>query len=145
MKLNRPEVVAEVRAAFERYEKALVDRDLAVLRECFRDSDDVVHFGVDDAQRGAVELAQWRTDQPPLPFGRSLLSTLITTFGRKSAVVSTFFSYPGRAFMGRQSQTWIKTPVGWRIVHAHVSEVPNTSDGSHFKFERTLSSEDIDR
>jgi len=37
MEIDLPEVVAEVRAAFERYEKALVSNDVSVLDELFRE------------------------------------------------------------------------------------------------------------
>ncbi len=119
---NRSEVVAEVRAAFERYEAALVSRDLDVLAASFDDDACVLRFGIADCQRGPAELARWRAAQPSLPLGRTLSQTEITTFGTRLAVVTTLFSYPGRRTVGRQSQTWVRHD-RWVIVHAHVSEV----------------------
>ena len=36
-------------------------------------------------------------------------------------MVTTRFEYPGGGKLGRQSQTWVRLPQGWRIVTAHVS------------------------
>jgi len=123
--VNLPEVVDEVRAEFESYERALAGRDLDAMKSSFSSSPEVVRFGIADRQRGPDELAQWRANQPPLPPGRRLTETLVTTYGRDVAVVTTLFSYPGRPITGRQSQTWLRLEDGWRIVHAHVSEVKN--------------------
>jgi hypothetical protein len=122
--VRRPDVVAEVAAVFWSYEAALVASDTTALAEFFWDSDEVVRFGVADAQTGARQLREWRARQPPLPAGRRLADTRVTTFGEDWAVVTTLFDYPDRALIGRQSQTWVRFPAGWRIVSAHVSEVP---------------------
>jgi hypothetical protein len=114
----------EVEKAFFAYEQALVTNDTDALADAFWLAPEVVRFGVSDRQVGPAELRAWRAAQPPLPPGRTLLDTRIVTFGADVAVVSTRFTYPGRAVEGRQSQTWIRLPEGWRIVHAHVSEVP---------------------
>ena len=121
--VNLPEVVDEVRAEFERYELALVGRDLTAMGSSFASSPEIVRFGIADSQHGPEELAQWRANQPPLPPGRLLTETRVATYGRDVSVVTTLFSYPGRPMTGRQSQTWLRLEDGWRIVHAHVSEV----------------------
>jgi ketosteroid isomerase-like protein len=113
----------EIDEAFAEYEKALVDNDLFALTEAFWASPDVVRFGIADHQVGAEQLRAWREAQAPLPPGRTLFDTRIVAFGPDVAVVTTRFHYPGRAAEGRQSQTWIRLPAGWRIVHAHVSEI----------------------
>ena len=117
-------VVAEVTARFLDYERALTAGDLAAMAAAFDRSDDLVRFGITDRQRGSSELEAWRSAQPPLPAGRTLAETTVRAFGPDLAVVSTLFTYPGRSFEGRQSQTWVRLACGWRIVHAHVSEVP---------------------
>jgi hypothetical protein len=122
--VNSPDVVAEVLAAFQRYENALVTNNLKVMAELFSDAPEVVRFGINDYERGPEELAKWRASQPPHRPGRSLEDLTITTFGQTTAVVTTLFSYPGRHLVGRQSQTWVCGENGWRIVHAHVSEIP---------------------
>lgn len=114
----------EVRAAFARYEQALVDGDLAVLTELFWDDPRCRRFGVTDRQQGAAEIAAWRRAHPSVPAGRRLRDTLVLVLGDGAAVVTTLFDHPGSGTEGRQSQTWYRFPQGWRIVAAHVSEVP---------------------
>jgi Protein of unknown function (DUF3225) len=122
MEFDRPEVVAEVAAAFAAYEAALADNDADEIVGFFHESPDTVRFGLSDHQVGVEEQRQWRSRQPPLPAGRRLCDTRVSTFGADFAVVTTFFGYPGSPVTGRQSQTWVRLPAGWRIVSAHVSE-----------------------
>ena len=121
--LDRPDVVAQVRAVFERYERALVDGDVAVLNELFWDDPRCVRYGVADRQYGAGEIAAWRRTHPSVPPGRRLTGTVIVAVGDRTAVVSTLFGYPGLPIEGRQTQTWARLPEGWRIVAAHGSEI----------------------
>lgn len=123
MEHNDPEVVAEVSALFSAYEAALVVRDLTAMAYAFDDSADLVRFGINDEQRGPEALARWRASQGPIPPGRTCTETVVSTFGRDVAVVTTRFRYPGHPFVGRQSQTWVRIDGTWRIVHAHVSEL----------------------
>ena len=122
--LDRPDVVAQVRAAFARYERALVDGDVAVLTELFWDDPRCVRYGVADRQQGAAEIAAWRREHPSVPPGRRLRETVVVAVDDRTAVVSTLFGYPGAATEGRQTQTWARLAAGWRIIAAHVSEVP---------------------
>ncbi|GAA4689381.1 oxalurate catabolism protein HpxZ [Pseudonocardia yuanmonensis] len=122
--IDAPEVVAEVRTAFERYEKALREGDVATLTELFWADPRCVRYGVADRQYGAGEIAAWRRANPGVQPGRTLSGTVVLATGEASAVVSTLFGYPGGATEGRQTQTWVRLPEGWRIVAAHVSEVP---------------------
>jgi hypothetical protein len=114
----------EVRIEFERYEQALVDGDVDLMNAVFWASPDVVRYGIADSQVGAEALAAWRAAQPPLPTGRTLSDTIVSAVSPDVVIVSTCFTYPGRPLLGRQSQTWVRLPDGWRIVSAHVSEVP---------------------
>ncbi len=120
MEINQAAVVAEVTEAFQAYEKALVDGDNETLLGYFWGDPALVRFGLADEQRGYDQLRDWRMAQGPLP-GRRLYDTVVSTFGTDAAVVTTGFDYPDTGAPGRQSQTWIRTPVGWRIVGAHVS------------------------
>jgi hypothetical protein len=122
--LDRPDVVADVRAAFDRYERALVDGDVAVLTELFWDDERCVRFGVADRQQGAGQIAAWRSAHPSVRPGRRLSETRVLAVDDRTAVVTTLFGYPDGAVEGRQSQTWVRFDVGWRIVAAHVSEIP---------------------
>jgi ketosteroid isomerase-like protein len=125
MDIDRADVVAEVTAAFEAYEHALVANDVEAMLGFF--SGRALRFGIADQQAGLAEQRRWREAQPPLPAGRRLKDTEIRAYGADTAVVTTLFGYPGSDVLGRQSQTWMRLPEGWRIVHAHVSE-PRTPD-----------------
>jgi ketosteroid isomerase-like protein len=120
VQLDRPEVIAEVTAAFEAYEHALVTDDVEGMLGFFAPG--AVRFGVADHQVGLDEQRRWRLAQPPLPPGRRLKDTKIQAYGPSTAVVTTLFGYPGRDVLGRQTQTWVRLADGWRIVTAHVSE-----------------------
>jgi hypothetical protein len=122
--LDRPEVVAAVRAAFARYERALVAGDVAVLTELFWADPRCVRFGVTDRQQGGAEIAAWRAAHPSVPPGRRLWDTRVIAVDDHTAVVTTLFDYPDGAVEGRQSQTWVRFAEGWRIVAAHVAEHP---------------------
>jgi hypothetical protein len=119
VELDRPEVIAEVGAAFEDYERALVANDVDRIVGFFAPG--AVRFGIADQQVGLDEQRRWRLAQPPLPAGRWLKDTIIQGYGESTAVVTTLFGYPGSEVLGRQSQTWVRLPDGWRIVTAHVS------------------------
>lgn len=122
MEINLPDVVAEVRAAFERYEQALVSNDVSALDGFFRDDPRTIRYGVNENLYGFAEIAAFRAARVPVALGRSLSRTVITTYGRDFAVASTLYerpSAPGR--IGRQMQTWVRFADGWKIVAAHVS------------------------
>jgi ketosteroid isomerase-like protein len=125
--VDDPAVVAEVTAAFDAYEAALVAGDNETVCALFWSDPRTVRFGVADAQDGHAAIAAWRSTQGPLP-GRRLHGSAVHTFGSDLAVVTTRFSYPGGAAEGRQTQTWVRFPEGWRVVSAHVSEI-GASDG----------------
>jgi hypothetical protein len=122
--INRPEVVAAVRAAFERYERALVTRDFDTLDEQFWDGAEVVRFGIAENQYGPEVIGAWRRVAPLIHPSRRLANTVVTTFGTDFSTVSTEFRsdvQPG--LVGRQMQTWVRFPGGWRVVAAHVSTI----------------------
>jgi hypothetical protein len=121
VEVNRPEVVAEVAKVFAEYEAALVEGDNDRLVGFFWDSPSLVRFGLADRQSGYTRLRAWRLAEPPVPAGRHLEDTGIVTFGGDFAVTTTCFGYPENPAEGRQSQTWLRTASGWRIVSAHVS------------------------
>jgi ketosteroid isomerase-like protein len=120
--LDRADVVAEVRAAFEAYEAALVAHDLAALDAAFWADPRVVRFGIADDQVGADAIAAWRRAAGPVTPGRALHDTKVTAFGTDLAIVTTKFTDDARG-VGRQSQVWMRIERRWRIVGAHVSRV----------------------
>ena len=122
MEIDLPEVLAEVTAQFERYEQALVSNDVAVLDELFRKDSRTLRYGIAENLYGYGEIASFRAGRSPVGLMRKTARTVITTYGRDNAVASTLFyrdTLPGR--VGRQMQTWVRFPEGWRIVAAHVS------------------------
>ncbi len=123
--INIPEVVAEVEAAFARYEAALVSNDVAVLDELFWRSEQTLRYGATENLYGYDQIAGFRTARSPVGLERSLGKTVITTYGRNFATANCEFMRGGKS--GRQSQTWMRTPHGWRVVTAHVSLLPGPS------------------
>lgn len=121
MDINLPEIVAEVTAVFQRYEKALTANDVAVLDDLFCDSPHTVRFGVTENLYGYGAIKAFRAARPATGLQREIFSTVITTFGRDFAVANTEFRRTGSDRTGRQSQTWLRTPLGWQVVSAHVS------------------------
>ena len=119
--INRPEVLAEVTAAFMRYEDALVHNKVAVLDELFWNSPHTLRYGVGENLYGFAAIQAFRAARPSSGLARSLLHTQITTYGDSFATANVEFQREGTAKPGRQSQTWMKTPEGWRVVAAHVS------------------------
>lgn len=118
--INLPEILAEVTAAFMRYEEALNANDVAVLNELFRDAPYTLRYGIAEELYGHAPIAAFRGAR--LPPGRRVISnTVITTFGRDFATASTEFRRPGQPCNGRQQQSWVRFSGGWRIVAAHVS------------------------
>jgi hypothetical protein len=122
--VNLPDVVAEVTAAFERYEKALVTNDVAVLDEMFWNSPRTLRFGIGENLYGYDAIAGFRAARPAVNLARRLMNTVITTYGRDFATANTEFRREGVSATGRQSQTWMRLPEGWRVVAAHVSLMP---------------------
>jgi hypothetical protein len=122
MQVDLPEVLAEVAEQFARYEKALVANDVAVLDELFRDDARTLRYGIGENLYGYDAITAFRAARSPVGLMRRTAQTVITSYGRDTAVASTLFyrdSLPGR--VGRQMQTWVRFPEGWRIVAAHVS------------------------
>jgi hypothetical protein len=130
MDINTPHIVAEVTAAFEAYERALVSNDVATLDGFFLDAPTTVRYGVGEILYGYAEIAAFRAGRSPVGLERTLERTQITTYGTDMAVAVTLFRRqraPDK--VGRQMQTWLRTPDGWKVVAAHVSVIddPATS------------------
>ena len=120
--VNEPDVLAEVEAAFQRYEAALCGNDVAVLDELFLKSEQTIRYGATELLYGYAEIAAFRAARPSQGLERRLSRTVITSYGRDFAVASTLFqrdSAPGK--IGRQMQSWVRTEAGWRVAAAHVS------------------------
>ena len=124
MEIDLPDVVAEVRAAFDRYERALVSNDVEALDALFRDDPRTIRFGGTENLFGYGEIKAFRAARSPAGLARTLANTVITTYGRDFAIASTLFhrtTMPGK--VGRQMQTWVRFSDGWFVVAAHVSVI----------------------
>jgi hypothetical protein len=124
MEIDIPEIVAEVRAVFDRYEAALVGNDVATLEELFWDDPRTIRYGGTENLHGMEEIRAFRRARSPAGLARRIERTSITTFGRDFATATILFrrdSAPGK--VGRQMQTWVRMPQGWRVVAAQVSVI----------------------
>ena len=121
--INIPAVLAEVTAAFDRYEDALVTNKIDVLDELFWASPHTLRYGVGENLYGYDEIRAFRAARPSQGLARELLRVVITTYGRDFATANCEFQRPAAARPGRQSQTWMRTANGWRVVSAHVSQM----------------------
>ena len=119
--IDLPDVLAEVRAVFARYEDALVHNRIEVLDELFWASPSTVRYGAGENLVGIEAIRAFRVARPSAGLARALDRTVITTFGRDFATAMTEFSRDGSASVGRQSQTWVRFADGWKVVAAHVS------------------------
>jgi hypothetical protein len=123
MDINLPDVLAEVQAVFARYEDALVNNRVDVLDELFWASPHTVRYGAAENLYGIDEIRAFRNARPAQGLARTLTRTVITTYGRDTATAMTEFRREGSPRIGRQSQTWLRLPQGWRVVAAHVSVI----------------------
>lgn len=120
MKINDPTSLAEVTAAFQRYEKALMEDDIAAMDDLFRQAPETVRYGVGEVLYGYDEIAAFRRGRGGSP-QRKLGRVEITTYGDSFATANAEFFRESTDRRGRQSQTWVKFADGWKVVSAHVS------------------------
>jgi hypothetical protein len=128
LEINLPEVVAEVKAAHDRYNDAINDGDIAVINSTFYNDNRTIRFGQADMEYSYNEIEDFRKTAQPLVPPRINIKTVITTYGRDFATASLLThraNQPGK--VGRQMQTWVRFPEGWRVVAAHVSTIDEPS------------------
>jgi ketosteroid isomerase-like protein len=124
MRVNDPKVVAEVTAAFERYETALNDNDVPALATFFWKSPLTIRYGLAENLYGHDAITAFRQARANVDLRRTLANTVVTTHGSDFATTNTEFVKRDSGRRGRQSQTWVRTDAGWRVVSAHVSFLP---------------------
>jgi hypothetical protein len=124
VQLNLPDVVEEVKGVFYRYEKALNENDQPVLNELFWNAPHTVRYGVMEQLYGYDEIKGFRAARSPIDLRRELLKVVITTYGREFATASCEYRRLETGRRGRQMQTWMRFPEGWKVVAAHVSLLP---------------------
>ena len=130
--VNVPEVVAEVRALFERYEQALIDKNVEVLDATFWNSPHTIRYAFHENGYGFDEIHAHRVARPPGPGTKERRIRLeILTLGRDVATVNLEFKVRGRDLIGRQSQAWVRFPgLGWKVIAAHVSTTTHTQEAT---------------
>ena len=121
MQINHPDVLAEVHLAFGRYERALVENDIATLGELFWNDPRVVRYGPAENLYGYEQIAGFRTARSSANLQRSIVHKVITTFGAQFATANVEFLRPPATAIGRQSQVWAKLAGEWKVVAAHIS------------------------
>lgn len=128
MRVNDPEIVAEVEAAFGRYEAALIGNDIATLDALFVPAPHTIRYGIGENLYGIDAIREFRRGRASVGLGRRLDRTVITTYGSDFAVAATlFFRETAAGKVGRQMQTWIRTKAGWQVAAAHVSIIDESS------------------
>ncbi len=125
LEINVPEVIAEVTSAFARYERALIAHDIETLDALFWDSTHTVRYGVRENLYGFEAIADFRKRGSSMDLTRTLMNTVITSYGRDFATANTEFQRAGSSMSGRQSHVWLRTGQGWKIAAAHVSLLPS--------------------
>jgi hypothetical protein len=124
MDIDLPDVVAEVRAAFDAYERALVSNDVEALDAMFKNDPRTIRFGGGENLFGYAQIKAFRAARSPVGLARTISNTVITAYGRDVAIASTLFRRTNmQGKVGRQMQTWVRFPEGWRVVAAHVSVI----------------------
>ena len=121
MQINDPVALAELTDAFARYQEALVKNDVAVLDELFFNSPHTLRYGAGENLYGYDAIRAFRQARPAVNLEREVTVTAITSYGQDLAVTNIEFKRAGSDRIGRQSQTWVRLPEGWRVVSAHVS------------------------
>jgi hypothetical protein len=124
LEINIPEIIAEVTDAFLRYERALIANDTEALDTLFWNTHHTIRYGVRENLYGYDAIADFRRNGPTMDLARTLINTVITSYGRDFATANTEFQRPGYSMSGRQSHAWIRTGEGWKIAAAHVSLLP---------------------
>lgn len=119
MEINNPQVLAEVGASFKRYQDAIIANDIPVLNELFWNNAHTLRYGTGENLYGHAAIAGYRSARNPAGLARTITKEVITAYGLDCATTNIEFTRSGRH--GRQSQTWVRMPEGWRIVAAHVS------------------------
>lgn len=122
LEIDVADVVAEVKDAFACYEAALGANDVATLEALFHDAPTTLRYGAGENLYGMEAIRAFRRGRSPVGLERVLEGTVITTYGRDFATANTLFRRSGNpGKLGRQSQTWVRFPDGWKVVAAHVS------------------------
>ena len=120
MIINDPALLAEVTAAFAEYERALMADDIPTMDALFHDAPTTNRYGVGEVLYGIEEIRAFRKGRGGSP-QRRLGRVSIVVYGPACATADAEFFRENSDRRGRQTQTWVKFPDGWKVVSAHVS------------------------
>ena len=123
--INAPDALAELSAAFDEYEDALIHNKVSMLDALFWSHPLTLRFGAKENLFGADQIKAFRASRPSAGLQREIIDRHIVTFGSAAGVANITFKRTTEPRIGRQSQTWIKFAEGWRVVSAHVSWMDN--------------------
>ncbi|WP_156840303.1 oxalurate catabolism protein HpxZ [Novosphingobium aquimarinum] len=120
MRIDDPELLAQVTAAFREYERALMADDVAAMDALFHDAPTTNRYGVGEVLYGIDQIREFRKGRGGSP-QRKLGKVAITVYGDSFATADAEFFREGSDRRGRQTQAWVKFVDGWKVVSAHVS------------------------
>jgi ketosteroid isomerase-like protein len=115
------DVAAEIRAAFDGYEAALMANDVAALVGYFRADADVIRMMNEAGLYGIESIASFRKGRDASDIARDLTRVEIRVLTPDIGVATAEYTRRGSGKRGAQTQVWQRTPYGWRIAAAHVS------------------------
>lgn len=127
VEVNDPGTLEGLTAACDAYEVALMENDLDTLDALFWDSPLTLRYGVGENLYGIGEIRDFRKARPGGSPQREVIRREIVAYGPKLGVCNLEFRRQGGTRIGRQSQTWLLTEDGWRVVSAHVSLMQDVS------------------
>lgn len=120
MTIDDPALLAEVTRAFYEYERALMADDIRAMDALFHDAPTTNRYGVGEVLYGIGEIRAFRKGRGGSP-QRRLGQVAITVYGDGFATADAEFFRENSDRRGRQTQSWVKFPDGWKVVSAHVS------------------------
>jgi hypothetical protein len=116
----------DLAAAFERYERALMDGDVAMQQQSFWSDPSVVRVDGDGPLVGPAALAEFRARRPT-PGPRRLRDLHVVHSPGDTVVtvsVNERLDLDGNVIgLGTQTQVWAHTEGGWRVIAACVSPI----------------------
>ena len=120
MTIDDPALLAEMHEAFAAYERALMEDDIAAMDALFHDAPTTNRYGVGEVLYGIEEIRAFRKGRGGSP-QRRLGKVAITVYGDSFATADAEFFRENTDRRGRQTQSWVRFPDGWKVVSAHVS------------------------
>jgi hypothetical protein len=133
VEIDDPEVLAEARAVFDRYEAALMANRTEELDAIFWADPRTVRFGITEILWGHDAIRAFRASvQRYAP--RVQRKVHIVAFGRDVAATHLEYERVGTGLVGRETKIMARIPgQGWRVVSAHVSLLAAADPGRAMK------------